>query len=79
MPTYVSNDLDERDRKIIRLMADCNLRVSEVAVRVPMHRNSVEYAITRIEAKTGLNPKLFYDLVMLLGIIGKEREHNESQ
>lgn len=57
------------DLEIIRALADCNLRVSEVARRSYQHRSNVIYHVKRIKRITGLDPLKFYDLIKLLDIV----------
>lgn len=60
------NALDERDYKIIQVMADNNLNVSMTAEELYMHRNTVIYHIEKIKRITGLDARNFFDLHSLL-------------
>ena len=60
------NALDERDYKIIQMMAEKNLNVSMTAEALYMHRNTVVYHIEKIKRITGLDARLFFDLHKLL-------------
>lgn len=57
--------LDERDAKIILVLADSQMNVSEVARQLYMHRNTIQYHIDKIRKVTGLNPLNLYDLFKL--------------
>ena len=61
------NDLEAR---IILVMADCDMKITEVAKVMYVHRNTVVYHIDKIKRKTGLNPTKFYDLCELVKMAG---------
>ena len=65
------NDLEAR---IILLMADCDMKITEVAKVMYVHRNTVVYHIDKIKRKTGLNPTKFYDLCELVKMVGGNNE-----
>ena len=54
------------DKEIIRGLADNDMNIDAVARSLYVHRNTVEYHIKRIKINTGLNAKVFRDLVELL-------------
>lgn len=54
------------DKEILIAFAECNMNASETARVLIYHRNNVDYHLERIEEKTGLDPKCFFDLVKLL-------------
>ena len=58
--------MNTTDKEILIAFAECNMNVSETARVMTYHRNNVDYHLQKIEEKTGLNPKCFYDLVKLL-------------
>lgn len=58
--------LDDFDKKIVLMLADCNMQVSEVARQMFMHRNSIVYHINKIKRITGKDPQNFYDLCDLV-------------
>lgn len=68
MPTYVSNDLSRRERQVVFMMAECDLRQAAVARRLDTEPCAIQYNIERIRVKTGLDPRKFYDLQKLLRI-----------
>ena len=66
--------MTERDKEIIRGMAECNMNASLVAKKQFWHRNTIVYHIQRVKAETGLDAMVFYDLVKLLERIDGEDE-----
>ena len=60
------NALDERDYKIIQMMAEKNLNVSMTSEALYMHRNTVLYHIEKIKRITGFDARNFFDLHSLL-------------
>ena len=69
MPTYVSNDLSHRERQVVFMMAECDLRQAAVARKLGTMPNAIQYNIERICDKTGLDPRRFYDLQKLLVLL----------
>lgn len=67
-------ELSERDKEIIRSLAQNNMKVSDVARDLYMHRNTVIYNLERIERETGLSPFCFYDLVKLVEKVDGEKQ-----
>lgn len=59
-------DLTDQEKQIIVSLAENDMKALRVANKLFMHHNTVEYHIAKIKAKTGLNPKRFYDLIELL-------------
>lgn len=59
-------DLTEKDIEIIFAYAENNMRTTETAYQIYVHRNTVEYHLDKVKRKTGLDPKKFYDLVKLI-------------
>lgn len=67
-----STKLTPTDIEVIHALAEYDLNASLIAPVLYMHRNTVYYHIGHIEAKTGLNPKKFYDLCKLLEMIKED-------
>ncbi len=59
-------DLTDIEKLIIVAMADRNMNKSEAAKDLYIHRNTLTYHLDRIQYKTGLDPRKFYDLVNLV-------------
>ena len=64
--------LTDIKKRILRCYAKNNMNVSSTAQELHYHRNNIEYHLTHIQAKTGLNPRNFYDLIELLKEAGAE-------
>ena len=68
----VMSTLTDKEKEILLAFAEHNMNCSEAAMSLYMARNSFHYYFKSIEAKTGLNPRKFYDLIKLLETDGKE-------
>lgn len=62
-----------QDLEIIEAFADHSMSIAKVGQQLFMHRNTVIYHLDKVKLETGLNPRVFYDLVKLLNIVKKER------
>ena len=58
------------DWAVVTAYADNDMSMCKAADSMFYHRNSVDYHLTNIKEKVGLNPKCFYDLVKLLELRG---------
>ena len=58
--------LSEEDKKTILVLAESDMSATRAAEKLYLHRNTLIYRIDRIQKKTGLNPRRFYDLVRLV-------------
>lgn len=58
--------MNEVEKEIVIAFAKCNMNLSETARLVHMHRNSIVYQLEKIQKKTGLQPKRFFDLIKLV-------------
>ena len=54
------------DKEVLMAYADCNMCVSDVARKIHMNRNNVDYHIEKVRSLTGLDPCNFHDLTELL-------------
>ena len=61
--------MTDKQREVILAMAKHNMNVTDAAMGLHYHRNSLLYHIERIEMKYGLNPRRFYDLCKLLKMV----------
>ena len=68
----ITTDLSDMQKEIIMAMADCSLRISEVAQKVYTCGDNVRRHIKQIEQKTGKNPRCFYDLIELVEMVKGE-------
>lgn len=57
------------DIEVILAFVDCNMKAASAAKQIYVHRNTVEYRLAKIRKETGLNPKVFRDLVKLLAMV----------
>ena len=62
--------LTSDEMKTVFKMADCDMKISEVARELFAHRNTIIYRIERIKKKTGYDIRRFYDLAILLREVG---------
>lgn len=65
-------ELSEERCKILITLADSKMNVSEVARKLYMHRNTVDYNLRRIKQITGKDPLNFYDLYRLVMLAKEE-------
>ena len=59
------------ERKIIRLMVECDMNASWVARRMDLHYNTVYYHLDMIENATGRDPRILTDLLELNKSVSK--------
>lgn len=64
--------LDEVDAAIIMGLAENNMRATETAYDLHVHRNTVVYRVQKIKELTGLDPLNFYDLHQLVHMVEAE-------
>lgn len=58
--------LTDLQKEVVLAIAECNMNVSEAARRIYRHRQTVEYHCRQMIELYGLDPRNFYDLVMLV-------------
>jgi sugar diacid utilization regulator len=66
------------DKEIIRGLADHNMNAHAVARALYVHPNTVDYHVGRVKRITGLNAKVFHDLVVLLELLEKSEADDEE-
>ena len=54
--------LEASDYRMILILAENNMRVTETSYELDVHRGTVLYRIEKIKKLTGLDPMNFYDL-----------------
>lgn len=59
-------NMTEQEAEIILAFARNNMRLNHTAQALHYHVSNVRYHFEKIEKKTGLNPRSFYDLLKLL-------------
>ena len=67
-------DLSDKQKTIILAMADYDMNEAKVGRMMHYRRNTVSYHCEQIFAKTGLNPKKFYDLVKLVELVKEGKD-----
>ena len=72
----ILNALTEMDKTVVVRYAENMMRMYRTAKELYMTHSGIHYHLISIKAKTGLDPKNFYDLVYLVRLIQKEREAN---
>ena len=74
MATYKPDltQLTDFEKEVILLMAEHNLKLREVARQTNYCAASIVYRAKRILKKTGLDPRCFYDLVILVDMLKEE-------
>lgn len=56
---------------LIRLMADYDMNMTAVSRVMGCHQNTIVYRLDRIMKITKYDPRVFYDLVELIGLVGR--------
>lgn len=61
----ILHDLSEEEKALLRLYFEENQSLKETAARLHIHKNTLQYRLHKIAAKTGLDPHTFHDAVSL--------------
>lgn len=64
--------LTEREKQIILTVAECDIILTAAAKKLYVHRNTLIFQLDKIQVKTGLDPRNFYDLVKLVEMVGND-------
>ena len=70
--------LTMKQAKVVLALAECDMRVAKAAVVLHHHPNAVDYHVEKIRKSTGLDPKSFYDLYMLVHMAREVMEGEED-
>lgn len=62
----------ERDREVVRQLAQHDLSMAGAARAMYIHVGTVQYYAAKIEGKTGLSPLKFYDMIELLKLVEEQ-------
>lgn len=62
------------DKGVVIAFAEANMKPGGASKRYHMSYNGVYYHLLSVKAKTGLDPKNFFDLCQLVEMITKERK-----
>ena len=65
--------MTEQQKEVVLAIAECNMNVSEAARRIYRHRQTVEYHCRQMIELYGLDPRNFYDLVMLVEMAKRDK------
>lgn len=65
-------ELSPIERECVVAMAENGMRPLRAANAIYMHRNTMVYHLRMVEKKTGLDPRDFYDLGVLLKMATEE-------
>ena len=71
-------ELDERDYQVILSLARNNMRATETAYDLHVHRGTILYRIEKIKKITGLDAMKFYDLVNLVDIANNKTKGDSN-
>ena len=66
MSNIKHTELNTRDFQIILKLAENNMRATETAYELDVHRGTVLYRMEKIKNLTGLDPANFFDLHKLV-------------
>ena len=65
--------LTDLQKEVVLAIAECNMNVSEAVRRIYRHRQTVEYHCRQMIELYGLDPRNFYDLVMLVEMAKRDK------
>lgn len=68
----VNAALTDDERRVIALYAKNNMRICETAKDAFYHKRTVHAKLNDVQRKTDLNPRVFYDLVLLVFAISEK-------
>ena len=67
-PLQAAGGLTETEREVVRTYAENNMSINATASKLFRHWNGVSYILGRVQEKTGLDPRKFFDLYQLVMI-----------
>lgn len=67
------------DKGVVMSYAEADMKPGIAVARYHMSHNGVYYHLLSIKAKTGLDPKRFFDLCKLVEMISAEREEHDRR
>ena len=67
------------DKGVVMSYAEADMKPGIAVARYHMSHNGVYYHLLSVKAKTGLDPKRFFDLCKLVEIISAERRNYEGR
>lgn len=57
--------MSEQEIESLKAFADCDMNIKAAAQKLYVHSNTLRYRLRKIKEATGLNPRRFFDLVVL--------------
>lgn len=73
------NAMTPVDKGVVMAYAEADMKPGIAVSRYHMSHNGVYYHLLSVKAKTGLDPKRFFDLCELVEIIQEERKEYERR
>lgn len=67
------------DKGVVMSYAEADMKPGIAVARYHMSHNGVYYHLLSVKAKTGLDPKRFFDLCKLVEMISAEREEHDRR
>lgn len=61
----VLKNLDEEERNVLRVYFEENFSLLKTGARLNLHKNTLQYRLDRIYKRSGYNPRVFHDAVVL--------------
>ena len=61
--------MNDKRKKILIALADNNMKVTEAAKSLFLHRNTVLFHLRKVKEETGLDPCKFHDLCKLYAMV----------
>ena len=65
----------ETDIACVLAYAECGMRAKVAAEKLHYHPSTIAYHLRQVTARTGLDPRKFYELVRIVGMIKGEDGH----
>ena len=72
--TEMLSAMSTLDKGVVMAFAEANMKPGGASKQYHMSHNGVYYHLLSVKVKTGLDPKNFFDLCQLVGMITKERK-----
>ena len=73
------SELTPTDKKIVLAYAQANMRCTTASKLTQYSLTNIDYHLLKVKSLTGLDPKRFNDLAMLVNAINEERKMYEDK
>ena len=70
--------LTEQEIRIIKALAENNMKVKTAAQSIPASHMYIRYNIDKLKRKTGLDPHKFFDLMKLYQMMEEQENETDS-